>query len=135
VQILTNEFLFFVPGYSCDAVRLIKSRDVPDGFFYLDLPYVGTDQGHYDGYTQEDFDLLLKTLETLKGKFLLSSYRNKHLTAFSERNGWHTLELRMKVAMTSRYEVKNKIEVLTANYPLSRDMLPIKAMGTEAESA
>jgi DNA adenine methylase len=63
-----------------DVLRIIKSRDVPDDFFYLDPPYGGTDQGHYDGYTQEDFDLLLKMLETLKGKFLLSSYRNKNLT-------------------------------------------------------
>jgi DNA adenine methylase len=35
----------------CDAVRVIKSRDVPEGFFYLDPPYVGADQGQYDGYT------------------------------------------------------------------------------------
>jgi DNA adenine methylase len=50
---------------------------MPDAFFYLDPPYVGAAQGHYDGYTQEDFDILLKLLESLKGKFLLSSYRNK----------------------------------------------------------
>jgi DNA adenine methylase len=62
---------------NCDALRIIKSRDVPDGFFYLDPPYVGADQGHYDGYTQEDFNLLLEALTNLKGKFLLSSYRNK----------------------------------------------------------
>ncbi|MDR2245292.1 MAG: DNA adenine methylase [Treponema sp.] len=61
----------------CDALRIIKSRDMPDAFFYLDPPYVGAAQGHYDGYTQEDFDILLKLLESLKGKFLLSSYRNK----------------------------------------------------------
>jgi DNA adenine methylase len=52
---------------------------VPEAFFHLDPPYVGADQGHYDGYTQEDFDTLLKLLETLNGKFLLSSYRNKSL--------------------------------------------------------
>ena len=72
----------------CDAVRVIKSRDVPDAFFYLDPPYVGAEQGHYDGYTQEDFDRLLSLLETIKGKFLLSSYRNKSLEGFIERNGW-----------------------------------------------
>jgi DNA adenine methylase len=49
----------------CDALRIIKSRDVPDAFFYRDPPYVGAAQGHYGGYTQEDFDTLLKLLESL----------------------------------------------------------------------
>jgi DNA adenine methylase len=107
-----------------DALRIIKSRDVPDGFFYLDPPYVGADQGHYDGYTQEDFDRLLETLETLKGKFLLSSYRNKALTVVAKRNGWHTIEIKMVSSMTNRYEKKDKVEVLTANYPIAVDKPP-----------
>jgi DNA adenine methylase len=110
----------------CDAVRIIKSRDVPDGFFYLDPPYVGADQGHYDGYTQEDFNILLETLQNLKGKFLLSSYRNKALTEYAERNGWYMVELKMMSSMTNRFEIKDKIEVLTANYPITRDMLPVQ---------
>jgi DNA adenine methylase len=110
----------------CDAVRILKSRDVPDGFFYLDPPYVGADQGHYNGYTQEDFDRLLDTLAALKGQFLLSSYRNKSLTEYTEKNGWHTIELKLKNAMTNRYENKDKIEVLTANYLITRDMIQDK---------
>jgi DNA adenine methylase len=46
----------------CDALKIIRSRDCQDAFFYLDPPYVGADQGHYDGYTQEDFDALLELL-------------------------------------------------------------------------
>jgi DNA adenine methylase len=107
----------------CDALKIIRSRDCRDAFFYLDPPYVGADQGHYDGYTQEDFDLLLDTLASIKGKFLLSSYRNKALKEYTEQNGWHTIELKMVNAMTNRYELKNKIEVLTANYPITRDMI------------
>jgi DNA adenine methylase len=104
----------------CDALRIIGSRDVEDAFFYLDPPYVGSDQGHYDGYTQEDFDALLNLLEKLKGKFLLSSFRNKALTEFSRRNGWHTVAFSMTQSMTHRYPSKHgKVEVLTANYPIS----------------
>jgi DNA adenine methylase len=33
----------------CDALKIIRSRDCKDAFFYLDPPYVGSDQGHYDG--------------------------------------------------------------------------------------
>jgi DNA adenine methylase len=103
----------------CDALRIIRSRDVADAFFYLDPPYVGADQGHYDGYTQEDFDSLLDILEGLKGKFLLSSYRNKSLTDFTKRNKWHTLEFKMSSPMTHGHSSpRTKVEVLTANYPI-----------------
>jgi DNA adenine methylase len=104
----------------CDALRIIRSRDMEDAFFYLDPPYAGTDQGHYDGYTQEDFDGLLNLLETIKGKFLLSSFRNKTLTKLSKQNNWSALEYKMECSMTSRYKnPRIKIEVLTANFPLS----------------
>jgi DNA adenine methylase len=53
----------------CDALRIIKSGDAQDAFFYCDPPYVGADQGHYVGYSQKDFDALLKTLEAVKGSF------------------------------------------------------------------
>jgi DNA adenine methylase len=101
-----------------DALRIIRSRDIEDAFFYLDPPYVGADQGHYDGYTQEDFDALLNILEGLKGKFLLSSYRNKVLADFTKRNKWCTLELRMTSPMTHGHTKREKVEVLTANYPI-----------------
>ena len=104
----------------CDALRIIRSRDMPDAFFYIDPPYVGADQGHYDGYSQEDFDNLLKLLETIKGKFLLSSYKNASLNEFTRRNGWHTIEIRMSSSMTHGQgrTVRDKVEVLTANYPI-----------------
>ena len=103
----------------CDALRVIRSRDVPDAFFYCDPPYVGADQGHYDGYTQEDFDALLGLLASVKGKFLLSSYRNKSLREFTERYGWYTLAFKMPLSMTHRLKnQRTKVEVLTANYPI-----------------
>jgi DNA adenine methylase len=120
----------------CDALRIIKSRDTPDSFFYCDPPYVGADQGHYDGYMQEDFDNLLRLLETIDGKFLLSSFRNAALKEFTAKNGWHTLEFRMAETMTHGYKTKRKkIEVLTANYPISvtLDKLAKKALVCESE--
>jgi DNA adenine methylase len=126
---LDNKRAAFSAGYAarlqrvqiecCDALRVIRSRDVSDAFFYIDPPYVGADQGHYDGYTQEDFDALLKLLESVEGKFLLSSYRNAALSECVKRNGWDSVELRMAITMTHGQKVKRqKIEVLTANYPI-----------------
>jgi DNA adenine methylase len=104
----------------CDALRIIRSRDMPDAFFYIDPPYVGADQGHYDGYSQEDFDNLLKLLETIKGKFLLSSFKNASLNKFIKRNDWHSAALKMMCSMTNRaMRPRDKVEVLTANYPIS----------------
>jgi DNA adenine methylase len=104
----------------CDALRVIRSRDVQDAFFYIDPPYVGTDQGHYDGYTQDDFDNLLALLEGIKGKFLLSSFRNATLREFIKRNGWHTVEIELICSMTNRAaKPRKKVEVLTANYPIA----------------
>jgi len=73
----------------CDALRIIESRDTPDAFFYCDPPYVGADQGHYDGYEQADFDVLLKLLAGIKGKFLLSSFRNEALSEYVRKRKWH----------------------------------------------
>lgn len=107
----------------CDALRIIRSRDTADTFFYIDPPYVGADQGHYDGYSQEDFDNLLALLEEIKGKFLLSSYRNPALKECIKRNKWHTVEIEMACSMTNRAQTpRHKVEVLTANYPISVDL-------------
>jgi DNA adenine methylase len=102
----------------CDALRIIRSRDTTETFFYLDPPSVGVHQGHYDGYPQMDFNALLGVLETLQCKFLLSSFCNTALGEFTRRNGWHTVEIRLSSPMTHGRTVRDKIEVLTANYPV-----------------
>lgn len=97
-----------------DAVEIIKQYDAEDTFFYLDPPYVGARQGHYEGYKQEDFDLLLYTLSQIKGKFLLSSYTNDALTRFCDSESWNTMEIRQRAGVSSMQ--REKTEVLTWNY-------------------
>jgi len=107
----------------CDALRIIRSRDNADSFFYIDPPYVGYDQGHYDGYTQEDFNALLRLLECFQGKFLLSSFRNNSLTEYIKQNNWNSVEIKMACAMTNNLKTpRGKVEVLTANYPLPKSI-------------
>jgi len=57
-----------------DAISVIKRWDSPQTFFYCDPPYPNAHQGHYKGYTQEDFNLLIETLNDAQGSFLLSNY-------------------------------------------------------------
>jgi DNA adenine methylase len=59
---------------STDALKCIKQWDSPQTFFYCDPPYPGTNQGHYGGYTDEDFFWLCHTLDSIKGSFILSNY-------------------------------------------------------------
>ncbi len=97
-----------------DACQVIRSRDNEAAFIYCDPPYVGADQGHYGGYTQENFNELLQTLSRIKGKFLLSSYPNDELTKCVEEYGWKQIELTQSLHSSST-KGKKKIEVLTFN--------------------
>jgi DNA adenine methylase len=103
-----------------DALRIIRARDTKDAFFYCDPPYYNSDMGHYDGYTIEDYEGLLKCLSQVKGRFLLSSYPSPILKEYVKANGWHQLEIEQTVSVgaNSAKPRKAKIEVLTANYPL-----------------
>ncbi len=98
-----------------DALELIKKQDSEDSFFYVDPPYVGADQGHYGGYTQEHFNALLEALSKIKGKFLLSSYPNDVLDQYKKQYGWHSNDKDMALSISQRSGAR-KTEALTANY-------------------
>ncbi len=100
-----------------DALYIIRSRDTLNSFFYVDPPYFNSDMGHYDGYSKDDFEALLKLLSGIQGKFLLSSYPSDILSAYSKAHGWHTQSFEGTVSVGARCgKQKRKTEVLTANY-------------------
>lgn len=103
-----------------DALYIIQSRDTPQSFFYCDPPYYNSDCGHYNGYSEQDFENLLITLSTIKGKFLLSSYPSNVLKRYSKQFGWTMWSVEQNVTVNTKSGyLKRKIEVLTANYPLT----------------
>lgn len=102
-----------------DALRIINSRDSKSSFFRCDPPYHNSDCAHYDGYTVEDFELLLKTLASIEGKFLLSSYHSPILTKYAKQYGWMQKEFSFQVSVNKGGNGKQKVEVLTANYDIS----------------
>lgn len=104
---------------SADALYVIQSRDHEDAFFYCDPPYIGSNMGHYKGYTEEDFKALLEMLASLKGKFLLSSYPSPMLSEFIQANSWNSMKKDITVTVNKKGgNPKTKTEVLTANYPI-----------------
>jgi DNA adenine methylase len=103
-----------------DAIRIIKSRDSVNSLFYCDPPYYNSDCAHYDGYTIEDYEGLLKTLSKIKGKFLLSSYPSDVLSDFAKSNNWKQAHIEQTVTVATKSgKRKAKTEVLTGNYDFS----------------
>lgn len=100
-----------------DAVKVIASRDRAEALHYCDPPYFNSDCGHYKGYTETDFERLLKLLQKVKGKFLLSSYPSPLLKAWIQKHGFYQVQIEKQVAVT-KHTKRKKIEVLTANYDI-----------------
>jgi len=98
-----------------DAIKVIKRCDSPQTFFYVDPPYIGSDQGHYKGYSEENYNDLLTTLSSVKGKFLLSSYPSKLLNGFIKKRKWFVHKIEKPVAVTKHTD-KKKTEVMVMNY-------------------
>ena len=106
-----------------DALDIIKLKDTPDTFFYIDPPYVSSDCGHYKGYTTENFTKLLDYLATCKGKFLLSSYPETILMEYRDKHGWNFQDKIDRVSVSGKgTKGKTKTECLTFNYPAPSGM-------------
>jgi DNA adenine methylase len=106
---------------SHDACQVIKSRDAEDAFHYVDPPYINSNQGHYDGYTEADYQKLLNTLSNIKGKFLLSSYPSEILQEYIEKNNWYikSFDKPLSAKKVQAGETRpRKTEVLVANYAI-----------------
>lgn len=102
-----------------DATYVILSRDTEKSFFYCDPPYYNSNCGHYDGYTEADFENLLSTLAKIKGKFMLSSYPSDLLKRYAKLNNWHMWSVEQGVSVNAKSGyLKRKVEVITANYPI-----------------
>lgn len=100
-----------------DVLKVIKAYDSPNTFFYLDPPYVSANQGHYAGYTEDNFRQLLDACVSMQGKFLLSSYPEAILTEYRKKHKWKTEDNIKTLAVDGRRkENKTKIECLTWNY-------------------
>lgn len=104
---------------AADALYIIQSRDTKESFFYCDPPYYNSDCGHYDGYSEQDYENLLIALSKIEGKFLLSSYPSPLLNRYQKENNWCTKQFEQGVSVNSKagYQ-KRKWEVLTANFKM-----------------
>lgn len=108
---------------SCrDAIEVIKQRDTPETFFYLDPPYPGCAQGHYRGYSHNDLFKLLTVLQGIKGKFILSIFWCQTLRYFVAVNKWHVEKLDMPLNVANLTKAKRKTEILITNYQTEKTL-------------
>lgn len=97
------------------AIKVINRCDDKETFIYADPPYIGSDQGHYKGYSEDDYRELLNALSKVKGKFLLSSYPSKILTTYINKYKWKVQKVTKSVAVTKHTD-KVKTEMIVMNY-------------------
>ena len=97
------------------AIKVINRCDDKETFIYADPPYIGSDQGHYKGYSENDYRELLNALSKVKGKFLLSSYPSKILTSYINKFKWKVQKVNKSVAVTKHTD-KVKTEMIVMNY-------------------
>lgn len=104
---------------SNDALKVIDRCDSKETFIYADPPYIGSDMGHYKGYSEQDYKALLDKLSKVKGKFLLSSYPSAVLSQYIKKQKWNTRKVDKSVAVTKNTE-KKKTEMLVFNFDPSK---------------
>ena len=64
---------------SCeDALRCLDRWQSPQSLFYCDPPYPGSNQGHYEGYSTDDWIALCDKLDSIQGSYILSNYPQEY---------------------------------------------------------
>lgn len=100
-----------------NGTHVIERYDCPEAFHFVDPPYVGTDCGHYNGsFNDADFEDLLRTLASVKGKFMLTMFPHPLIEKYASQNGWtiHRIERTITASKVSR---RRQEEWIVTNYP------------------
>lgn len=99
-----------------NALDVIACYDAPDAFHFVDPPYVNSDCGHYEGvFSEQNLEQLLKLLETVKGKFMLTMFPFDMIDRFAQKNRWeiHRIERTISASKKSR---RKQEEWIVVNY-------------------
>jgi DNA adenine methylase len=72
--------------------------------------------GHNKGYTEHEFENILKVLSGIKGKFILSSYFSELLEKYIKKHKWFSKRIEGIPVLVSSGKWKMKTEMLTESY-------------------
>lgn len=104
-----------------DAIEFIEQYDHPRALFYLDPPYVHetrTSKGEYGPHemTPGAHEKLLRRLDNLEGRFMLSGYHSAMYDNIAALNGWKCHEKEIDNKASSAKEKRKQIECVWTNY-------------------
>jgi len=86
-----------------DVLKIIDRYGGKDTVYYLDPPYVGANQGHYSGYTEQDLNNLIECVKNTKGYYIISHYPHE---AFPEN--WRSKKIDVLCTSTYKKGTDNK---------------------------
>ena len=94
-----------------------RLKNFEDYLFYLDPPYPNTKQGHYSGFSLNDFNDLLHQLKDVKFKFALSFYKKEGMKLNLIKNA-QILQKNVTISSTNSNKNVNskRVECLLLNY-------------------
>lgn len=99
-----------------DALEVITCYDNPNTFHFVDPPYINSDCGHYEGYFNEQhMEDLLRLLESIKGKFMLTMFPLQMIEEYAKKNNWtiHRIERTISASKVNR---RKQEEWMVCNY-------------------
>lgn len=103
-----------------DALKVIECYDKEEAFHFVDPPYINSDCGHYEGcFNDQSMEDLLKLLEHLKGKFMLTMFPLEMIEGYAVKNQWtiHRVERTISASKTNR---RKQEEWMVCNYEISK---------------
>ncbi len=103
-----------------DAFDVIREQDAPRTLFYCDPPYCHDTRKATTAYvhemTSEQHRELLDILSGIKGKFILSGYRNDLYDRAAEAAKWHRRDIQMPNHAAGGKTKREMTESLWTNY-------------------
>jgi len=90
---------------SCeDALKCIDRFNSPQTLVYADPPYPGANQGHYEGYTTDDWIALCDKLDSIQGSYILSNYPQE----YEPKSAQHRIEISATMTASKNENVDKK---------------------------
>lgn len=117
------------------ALNIIEKFDSPQSCFYVDPPYPDANQGHYEGFTQADFEQLIDRLKQCHGAVVLSCYNNPAVPADWIKHEFHAVASSAGITGKNRgiSEATNRdkdkriecVWVKPASSPMRENLVPV----------
>jgi DNA adenine methylase len=102
-----------------DAIGVIKEQDGADTLFYLDPPYLGETRTSKDVYdcemSRKEHERLLQTIQSVKGKVLLSGYRSTLYDQYLK--DWRRTDFSIDNKAAGGKTKRAMVESVWMNYP------------------